>query len=92
MRFVLIAMCSLAACHEPLFPDTVPRPNKAAAAAVTAGAAAALTIADPVAAQRQQEERKVVPEPKLQKVQATVPEDVLDRLDASQDPPSAPER
>ncbi len=73
-----------AACGPPIARN-VPQPNTAAVAGVAAGAAAALTLADPRAAAAKQEEKKAgKADPRPQKVQGTVPADVLDRLDEKQ--------
>ena len=77
----------VAACGAPVARN-IPAPNKAAAAGVAAGAAAALTLADPRAAAATAEANKVEDEKKPQKSQGSVPADVLDRLDAQQQPPA----
>ena len=83
MRALAIIVLALTACGPPIARN-VPQPNTAAAAGVVAGAAAALTLADPRAAAAKQEEKKDNGDKKPQKVQGTVPADVLDRLDEKQ--------
>ena len=74
------------ACGPPVARN-IPAPNKAAAAGIAAGAAAALTLADPQgAAATAESAKKNDEEPRPQKVQTTVPADVLDRLDEQQQP------
>ena len=62
----------------------VPRPNTAVAAGAAAAVAGAATLADPDFAARSAEANKVDHKKKPQQVKATVPADVLDRLDEKQ--------
>lgn len=78
----------LGACGGPVL-QNVPRPNTAAVAGVAAGAAAALTLADPAAAAKRQEARAPDKSLRPKRTTATVPADVLDRLDEQQ-PDAAP--
>lgn len=82
----------VAACGGGPIAQNVPAPNKAAAAGIAAGAAAAVTLADPRAAAATAESSKVSDEKKPQKSGGTVPADVLDRLDAKQNPQQPPEQ
>ena len=74
---------ALGACGPPIARN-VPQPNTAAAAGIAAGAAAAITLADPNGAAARLEQKKPTDEKRPQKVQSTVPADVLDRLDEQQ--------
>ncbi len=89
-------MMFAAACGPPVARN-VPQPNTGAAAGIAAGAAAAITLADPDGAAKRQESKKQEEDKRPQKVKATVPADVFDRLDAraaqppsSQEPAAAP--
>ncbi|HEX4450046.1 MAG TPA: hypothetical protein VH143_04195 [Kofleriaceae bacterium] len=87
MRTVAILLgLGLAACgaatNQPLL-SGVPRVNPAGVAGVAAAAAAAITLASPGNAQQKPED-KINENTKPQKVDESVPSDVLDRLDEQQ--------
>ena len=87
-----ISAVVLAACGggpDPILRN-VPAPNKAAVAGAAAAIAGAATLASPADAAKRQEKNKTPDEKKPIKVDETVPSDVLDRLDARQQPEPEP--
>lgn len=80
---VLVGLLSLVVgCGAPLLADA-PRPSTAKVAVAAAGVATALTLADPAGQAQNVEDAYAaeLPEDQPLRVKATVPADVLDRLD-----------
>jgi hypothetical protein len=82
MRVVIGLLSFVVGCGAPLLTDA-PRPSPAKVAVAAAGVATALTLADPAGQAQNVEDAYVaeLPEDKPIPIKATVPADVLDRLD-----------
>jgi hypothetical protein len=81
-RFVL-PVALLAACGGPAL-QNVPKPDPAVVAGAAAAVAGAATLADPNGAAKRQEQKEPQKSLRPKKSGGTVPDDVLDRLDAKQ--------
>lgn len=87
---VIVFIASVAGCGGPAL-QNVPKPDPAVVAGAAAAVAGAATLADPNGAAKRQEQKEPQKSLRPKKSGGTVPDDVLDRLDAKQQGKATPD-